>query len=156
MLKLYQKICPDDIYCRGAIFKLVHTPERSRGTSILTHSTVLELSPTGSLEARPKECRDKVPSIEWLTDAFLIYASVYLGAHPEKTGELLQCGQLESPRLARGVSHGENMMSSLDSRQALNPSSWSKLNGDLWWRCMPASPQTRPETQIPKVNICHF
>lgn len=72
----------------------------------------LRLSSIGVIEARPRECKDKVNHIERWTDAFLIFASVYLASHPNKTYELLHyMWTIRECAAGRVVSRGANMMS---------------------------------------------
>ena len=58
--------------------------------AVFTSGGVLTLAADGSLQTKPKECKDKVPNIEKWTDAFLMFASIYLKHHPHKMQELLQ------------------------------------------------------------------
>ena len=45
----------------------------------------LRLSADGHIESRPKECKDKIKSIDNWTDDFLIYASIYLRTYLAST-----------------------------------------------------------------------
>lgn len=49
----------------------------------------LKLNSEGRIEMKSKVCKEKIQSIEKWTDAFLIYASVFLTAHQDKANELL-------------------------------------------------------------------
>lgn len=53
----------------------------------------LKLSTNGTLVSSPRECKDKINSIEKWTDAFIIYASIYLNTRVDKVYELLQIGR---------------------------------------------------------------
>ena len=44
----------------------------------------------GKIEARPKQTKEKINSIEQWTEAFLIFMSIYLSRYPDKTQELLK------------------------------------------------------------------
>ena len=51
--------------------------------------TTLRLGAEGQIETVPKECKDKIVDIEKWSNAFLIFMSIYLTAHTEKTQELI-------------------------------------------------------------------
>ena len=57
--------------------------------SAFCNGSVLQLSAEGTLEQRPKECRDKIHNIERWSDAFLIYASIYHSTRRDKVQEIL-------------------------------------------------------------------
>ena len=46
--------------------------------SEIVNSSVIKMSSQGTLEAKPKECKDKIPSIEKWTDAMLIFVLIYV------------------------------------------------------------------------------
>jgi hypothetical protein len=97
----------------------------------------LRLSNNGVIEARPRECKDKVNHIERWTDAFLIFASVYLASHPGKTYELLHyMWTIRECAARQGGFAWREYDEQFRLRQAISPSSWAYINNDLWWRCV--------------------
>ncbi|KAJ8314822.1 hypothetical protein KUTeg_006972 [Tegillarca granosa] len=50
----------------------------------------LVLNESGCLESRPKVLKDKIPSIEKWTDAFLLFTNIYLRRYPERAVALTQ------------------------------------------------------------------
>lgn len=93
-----------------------------------------------------------MPNIDKWTDAFLIYASVYLKKYPGKAQEILQ--YITIIREAASRSPSSLSWRSYDEqfriRQATTVQSWGKLNPDLWLRVMTAMP---PSTQF---NVAPF
>ena len=55
----------------------------------MTQASTLSLDTQGQLVAQPKSVR-KIASIDNWTEAFLIFASIYLEAHPDKTQQILK------------------------------------------------------------------
>ena len=51
---------------------------------------ILHITDKGQLESRPRITKDKVPTIDKWTYAFLVFSSIYLKKYPNKTQELLQ------------------------------------------------------------------
>lgn len=99
--------------------------------------TLLRLSADGHIESRPKECKDKIKSIDNWTDAFLIFASIYLRTYPNKCQELLhymwtvrECASRQGGLAWRTYDEQFRL------RQAITPASWAHINNDLWWRCL--------------------
>jgi hypothetical protein len=109
----------------------------------------LSLSASGKIEAKPRECRDKVSSIEKWTDAFLIYMSIYIKEHPKKVGEMLQYVSLIREAAVRQGGYSWRVYDEqFRIRQAACPVSWGSLNQDLWLRCMSFKDQTTPQLQM--------
>ena len=54
------------------------------------NETLLGVDERGNIVAKPKSSTDKIVSIEQWTDAFLIFSSIYLSAHPDQTQDILQ------------------------------------------------------------------
>ena len=97
----------------------------------------LKLTSNGDIEMRAKVCKDKVPSIDKWTDAFLIYTSIYLTQYPDKAPQLLHYMFVIREAAVRQRGHCWcEYDEQFRIRQANNPSSWSVINNDLWWRCM--------------------
>ena len=104
-------------------------------TELWSGGNVLALGRDGVLETRQKTCKDKITNVEKWTDAFLIYASIYLSTHVDKINELLHYMSVirEFAALEGGYAwlrYDEQFR----IKQARSPSSWAKLNNDLWQR----------------------
>lgn len=99
---------------------------------------ILHITDKGQLETRPRNIKDKVNSIEKWTDAFLIFASIYLKRYPNKLQEILQ--YLSIIREAASRSSPALSWRTYDEqfrlRQASCVQPWGKLNSDLWLRVM--------------------
>lgn len=97
----------------------------------------MKVSTDGSIEMKSKICKEKIPSIEKWTDAFLIYASIYISAYPTKASEILHYMYLIREAAARQKGYAWRAYDEqFRIRQAAFPSSWAAINNDLWWRCM--------------------
>jgi len=97
----------------------------------------LTLNSEGRLETKQFECKDKIMSIEKWTDAFLIYSSIYLKAHPDKTPELLHYAYtIRECAVRQGGTAWKTYDEQFRLRQAQTPASWGCINNDLWWRCI--------------------
>lgn len=113
----------------------------------------LKISADGRIESSQRECKDKINSIEKWTDAFIVFSSIYLMYHPGKTHEMLhymynirECAKYQGGEAWKVYDEQFRL------RQALNPSPWSQINNDLWWRCMQVrhpnnGTQNKPATQ---------
>lgn len=112
----------------------------------------------GFLESRPEIVKDKVPSIEKWTDAFLIFSSIYLKKFPDKTQELLQYMCIIREAASRSNSFAwRSYDEQFRIRQASNLQSWGKLNPDLWLRVMSSNSFSQPEpTRVTKANCLDF
>ena len=97
----------------------------------------LKLSSDGGIEMQAKVCKDKINTIAKWTNAFLIYTSIYLTQYPNKASQLLHYMFVI---WEAALWQGGDCWAQYDERfrigQANNPSSWSVINNDLWWRCM--------------------
>ena len=74
----------------SSVYKYCSPIERKCGTSGFMLGGILHISDKGQLESRPRITKDKVPTINKWTDAFLTFLSIYLQKYPNKTQELLQ------------------------------------------------------------------
>lgn len=119
----------------------------------------LKLSADGSIEMKSKICKDKVPSIEKWTDAFLVYASIYMSAHPNKSIELFHYMYLIREAAARQKGFAwRSYDEQFRIRQGTFPASWSAINNDLWWRCMQIKEPSDAPTDIftqAKLRTCN-
>lgn len=100
----------------------------------------IRLNKQGLLESKPQVFKDPVPTIEKWTDAFLIFSSIYLKKHPERTQELLQYMNVIREAASRSTSFAwRNYDEQFRLRQAINIQPWGQLNTDLWLRVMTLS-----------------
>ncbi|XP_061188703.1 uncharacterized protein LOC133196870 [Saccostrea echinata] len=101
-----------------------------RDPSKLQVST-LSMDAQGQIIAQPKNT-NKITSIDKWTDAFLIFASIYLTAHPNKTQQLLK--YLHDVRLGAEKSQGwVTYDEQYRLRMAINPNgNWGVIDNELW------------------------
>ena len=75
---------------------------------------------------------------ERVTDAFIIFTSIFIRKYPEKTQELLKYMSLVREK---AVLHNNYSWRTYDEQfrlmQVRNPKSWDKMDTDLWLRVMP-------------------
>lgn len=139
--------------CRGEYINLALLLKGAVDLAEFCSGSFLKISADGRIESSQRECKDKINTIEKWTDAFIVYSSIYLASHPGKTHELLhymynirECAKYQGGEAWKVYDEQFRL------RQALNPSPWSQINNDLWWRCMQVrhsnnGPQTKPATQ---------
>lgn len=97
----------------------------------------LYINEHGVLESKPKVLRDRIPTIERWSDAFLIFMHVYLRKYPEKTLELIQYMTIIRDAASRCQGAGWRIYDEqFRLRQAICPQSWARLNSDLWLRLL--------------------
>ena len=104
---------------------------------------VLHITDKGQVESRPKVVKEKITTIDQWTDAFLIFASIYLKKYPGKMQEILHYMSI----IREAATHSFSLSwRTYDEhfciRQASNVQSWAKLNSDLWLRVMTANTYT--------------
>jgi len=120
----------------------------------------LRLSPDGNIESRPRECKDKIGTIDKWSDAFLIFSTVYLEKHPDTALEILHyMFTIRECASHRGGYAWRLYDEQFRLRQAAMPSSWAQINNDLWWRCMLLDDRTAPPKQsssMPKFTCNEF
>ncbi|MES9880227.1 MAG: hypothetical protein ABW185_05025, partial [Sedimenticola sp.] len=103
----------------------------------LCSSAVLRLSVEGNLESRPRECRDRITTIERWSDAFLIYMAIFITGHKDRVPELLQyMYNIRDCAQRQGGQAWARYDEQFRIRQAVSPMSWANINNELWWRCM--------------------
>ena len=81
---------------------------------------------------KAKLCKDKIGSVEKWTDAFFIFACVYLTAYPDKAPELL-CYMFiirEAAIRQKGFCW-RDYDEQFRIRQSNNPTLWAVINNDL-------------------------
>ena len=129
----------------------------------LVTGSVLKLNAEGHIESKPRECKDKIVSIEKWTDAFIVFSSIYLAKFPEKVHELLHyVFNVRESALNKGGFAWRAYDEQFRLRQVFSPATWAKINTDLWWRCTQnreplggsASPLSRPVLASNKFS-CH-
>ncbi|XP_062576491.1 uncharacterized protein LOC134238373 [Saccostrea cucullata] len=99
-------------------------------------------------DANPK----KVENIEQWTDLMLIFASVYLSAHPAKTLDLLKYIQTVRMGVSRGAISWKEYDTQFRLRKEQNPvSSWGEIDSELWLMYMHSGPAYNV-TNAPKTN----
>lgn len=90
----------------------------------------------GTIESRPKECKNKVPNIEKWTDAFIIFMAIYITAHTEEASDLLKyMFNIREAAFKQGGFAWRAYDEQFRLRQEFSKSSWAVINTDLWWRC---------------------
>lgn len=103
---------------------LVRDPTKSQ-------SSTLTLDAQGQLVTQPKPT-SKISNVKNWTDAFLIYASIYLEAHPSRMQQLLKYMhdiRLGAEKAVGWVTYDEQYR----LRKAINPSSnWGIIDSELW------------------------
>ena len=103
----------------------------------------LHINEKGGLESRPKTSKHTIRNIDEWTDAFIIFASVYLAKFPAKNVEILKYMSVIREAASRyPVSAWNNYDQQFRLRQAQESTRqpWSSLNGELWLRLM-SNPQ---------------
>jgi hypothetical protein len=133
---------------RGEYTNLALLLKGSVELSDFCSGSILKISADGVIETRPKECKDRVQSIEKWTDAFLIFACIYLSTHPDKVYELLHyMWTIRECAARQGGMAWREYDEQFRLRQVLQPSSWASINNDLWWRCVQARPLEKTPAQ---------
>lgn len=99
-------------------------------------NAVLSVDESGTIVSAPRANSEKIPSIEKWTDAFLIYSSIYLQAHPDHTQHMLNYMFTIREAAAKfGGTGWRTYDEQFRLRQSKYFSPWSKINADLWLRC---------------------
>lgn len=112
---------------------------------------VLRVTEDGKLETHSKPCKDRIATIENWTDAFIIFSSIYLASHIDKTYEILHYMWLiRETAIRRGGTAWREYDEQFRMRQAFSPTPWSVINNDLWWRCSQCqTPETHKQSATP-------
>jgi len=109
--------------------------------------TLIGFDERGHFVTKLKSLSEKIMTTEQWTDAFLVYSSFYLSAHPYRTQDLLQY-MFVIREAAR--KHDGDKWRIYDEHFRLSQGTfftpWSKTNPDLWLRCITGvnKPATRP------------
>lgn len=144
--------------CRGEYVNIALLLKGAMELNDICKGNTLSLTASGKIETRPRECRDKVNSIEKWTDAFLIFMSIYIKEHPNKVGEMIQYMSLIREAAQRQGGYSWRLYDEqFRIRQAVSPGSWGSLNQDLWLRCMSIKDQASVQPQMvqQKSNTCN-
>ena len=92
------------------------------------------MDPSGQLHVADTKKKPQITSILAWTDAFLVFASVFLNAHPARLQELLK--YMHVVRMAAARFPGRGWLEydrQFRMRQQSHPSrSWSIIDGELW------------------------
>ena len=99
----------------------------------------LHLNEKGGLETRPKSSKNTIRNIDEWTDAFTIFASVYLSKFPAKNLEILKYMSIIREAATRypvsaWCSYDQQFRLRQANEKTRQP--WSSLNGELWLRLM--------------------
>ena len=141
--------------CRGDYVNLALMLKGAVELSEITSSTSLRISNEGNIETTPKECKDKLTSIEKWTNAFILYCSIYLSNHADKVYEMLHyMFNIRECAFRQGGLGWATYDEQFRLRQAIHPTSWAKINNELWWRCI-QMPQRRDNQSFPFRSICY-
>lgn len=145
---LKQRICRGEYVNLALLLKgAVELADYASGSSVFVLNG-------GTLESRPRECKDEITSVERWSDAFIIFMDIYLSAHPYRMHELLHYFYtIRECAVNYGGSFWRQYDQQFRSRQAVTPSSWSALNQDLWLRCMSGRESVSSQGQRNR-NIC--
>ncbi|KAK3088512.1 hypothetical protein FSP39_020020 [Pinctada imbricata] len=108
-------------------------------------TVTLSISQNGELISKPPRAK-KVESIDQWTQAFLIYMSIYLSAHPNKTQELVK--YLHDVRLGAQRSSGwQKYDEQFRLKLSIDPTlSWAMVDSELWLLYM------QPLSNLPSQN----
>lgn len=99
-------------------------------------SRQLIINEDGTLEYRPRAAKSIHTIFEW-TNAFIIFASIYLKKHPDKASKILQyMNVIREPEAGHKGLKWKIYNKQFLYRQIHNPTSWAKLHPDLWLRVM--------------------
>ena len=95
------------------------------------NSSLLMLDSQGQIISKPKS-PNKITSIERWSDAFLIFVSIFILAHPDKTLQLLK--YMHDVRLGAEKSNGwVTYDEQFRLRMSINPSqNWGVVDSELW------------------------
>lgn len=133
--------------CRGEYVNLTLLLKGAVELSEFCKGTVFKLDSEGHIESAQKECKEQIQCIEKWTNAFIIYASIYLSSHANKTYEILHyMFNIRDCALRQGGLAWRIYDEQFRLRQAIAPQSWSKINNELWWRCVQVRPVLRNQS----------
>lgn len=114
---------------------------------------LLHVGDDGKIEAKPRQTKDKIASIEQWSDAFLIFSSIYLTKFPTKLQEILKYMATIRDAASKFPNFAWRLYDEqFRIRQALQVSNWGKINSDLWLRIMPSTASHSATLQTPSTN----
>ena len=143
--------------CRGEYVNLALMLKGTVELSQYCDGSIFKLSLNGEIEACRRDCKEKIFDIEKWTNAFLIYASVYLSNHADKSYELIHYMYNIREAAARQGSYcWREYDEQFRLRQAITPAPWSKINNDLWWRCMQLKPVNKNPSNVRRYTCNPF
>lgn len=98
------------------------------------------MSDDGKIEAKPRQSKEKVASIEQWTDAFLIFCSIYVVRYSDKVQELYKYMSVIRDSANKFPSKSWRLYDEqFRMRQAIRVMNWGQINTDLWLRIMSSS-----------------
>ena len=105
---------------------------------------LLQIADDGKIEAKPRTLKEKVANIDKWSDAFLIFASIYLQQFPDKVQQLLKyMAAIRDAASKYPVVMWHTYEEQFQMHQSLHISDWGKINPDLWMRTMTSPDPTR-------------
>lgn len=115
----------------------------------VNESRRLEVGPMGELMVKPPQSVKVINSIENWTDAFIVYSSIFLSGHPERSQELLK--YMSNIRTAASRHSGlgwKHYDQQFRLRLADDPAgiSFANIDSELW--LMYVGSQSRPSEQV--------
>lgn len=115
--------------------------------------STLSMDSQGQIIAQPKH-NHRLTTIEKWTDAFIIYACIYLTAHPSKTHQLFK--YMHDVRLGAEKSQGwVTYDEQYRLRMAINPSNnWGVIDSELWLVYMTPGIQSNTNRPSSSPNKC--
>lgn len=133
--------------CRGEFINLALMLKGAGELAEFCRGSVFKLGDDGHIVSTQKACKDQINCIEKWTNAFLIYASIFLSTHPDKVYDLLHYMYNIRDCAARlGGLAWRSYDEQFRIRQAISPSPWCNINTDLWWRCVLVRPVLRNQS----------
>lgn len=121
---------------------------------------LLQIADDGKIEAKPRTLKEKVANIDKWSDAFLIFASIYLQQFPDKVQQLLKyMAVIRDAASKYPVVMWRTYEEQFRMRQSLHVSDWGKINPDLWMRTMTSPEPTRssmPSCRDFNKGFCSF
>ena len=138
---------------KGEFINLSLLLKASVELSEICSPSTLCITPSGTIEARPKNISEANPSIERWTDAFLIYMSLLVTKKPVLSAQLIRyMAVIREAAQVRVDFTWRTYDIQFRLRQAANPRPWSEINYDLWMRCMIVSSPAMGASSRPFVS----
>lgn len=123
---------------------------------------LLHVSDDGKIQAKPRQSKETVASIEQWTDAFLIFCSIYVVRYPDKVQELYKYMSVIRDSANKFPSKAWRLYDEqFRTRQAIRIMNWGQINADLWLRIMSSSsnsglPSVLQSNNSSNTNTCRY